>query len=404
MKKIISAILLIFFISFSCVFADVYVKGHTKKNGTYVAPHYRSSPDGSPYNNWSYPGNTNPYTGKTAGGSESTYLNNYYNSNSYSIPSYTSPLYVSPSYTSYPSYVPTSYVSGTDVNSSSYESIPNGYKSYGILFCNSGTYKSNGSCITAPANSTAYGFDNFYCNTGYVKDSANTSCVSNNDMCISKYGAYGYYDTSSSQCACGSGSNFYKNTDGTYTCKTYDMVCQNEFGTNSHGDKDYCYCNTGYEFSFISNKKYCIQSVQCSTGTTKINNQCIQDTVTTDGTQNPQTTSTNTMTDTTCKTTYGSGAELQGDKCYCSKGYMWNTNITSCIEGSYKFNKDLSIGSKGDDVVALKNVLAIQKLYTGFVNTPYDSDTKIAVKYYQEIKKIRQTGAIGPLTRAKLNE
>lgn len=43
---------------------DVHVKGYTKSNGTYVEPHYRSSPDGIHDNNWSVIGNTNPYTGK----------------------------------------------------------------------------------------------------------------------------------------------------------------------------------------------------------------------------------------------------------------------------------------------------------------------------------------------------
>jgi hypothetical protein len=44
--------------------AQVYVHGYTTKNGTYVAPHYRSAPDGNPYNNWSTIGNVNPYTGQ----------------------------------------------------------------------------------------------------------------------------------------------------------------------------------------------------------------------------------------------------------------------------------------------------------------------------------------------------
>lgn len=44
--------------------AQVYVHGYTTKNGTYVAPHYRSSPDRNPYNNWSTVGNVNPYTGQ----------------------------------------------------------------------------------------------------------------------------------------------------------------------------------------------------------------------------------------------------------------------------------------------------------------------------------------------------
>jgi len=63
------------------IVAQVHVKGYYRKDGTYVRPHYRSSPDGNPYNNWSYPGNTNPYTGKVATGNPSTYLNNYYHRN-----------------------------------------------------------------------------------------------------------------------------------------------------------------------------------------------------------------------------------------------------------------------------------------------------------------------------------
>lgn len=45
-------------------FADEYVQGYYRKNGTYVQPHYRSSADGNPYNNYSSRGNVNPYTGQ----------------------------------------------------------------------------------------------------------------------------------------------------------------------------------------------------------------------------------------------------------------------------------------------------------------------------------------------------
>lgn len=41
------------------------VRGYTKKDGTYVAPARRSTPDSSKSNNWSTKPNTNPYTGKT---------------------------------------------------------------------------------------------------------------------------------------------------------------------------------------------------------------------------------------------------------------------------------------------------------------------------------------------------
>ncbi len=48
----------------SAVLADSYVHGYTKKNGTYVEPYYRSSPDSNKFNNYSTEGNVNPYNGK----------------------------------------------------------------------------------------------------------------------------------------------------------------------------------------------------------------------------------------------------------------------------------------------------------------------------------------------------
>lgn len=41
-----------------------YVRGYTKKNGTYVQPHYRTSPNRTKLDNYSTKGNTNPYTRK----------------------------------------------------------------------------------------------------------------------------------------------------------------------------------------------------------------------------------------------------------------------------------------------------------------------------------------------------
>jgi hypothetical protein len=44
--------------------AQTYVHGYTKKDGTFVAPHYRSSPNSTKLDNYSTKGNINPYTGK----------------------------------------------------------------------------------------------------------------------------------------------------------------------------------------------------------------------------------------------------------------------------------------------------------------------------------------------------
>lgn len=72
----------IFILCFILTHAQVHVRGYYRKDGTYVRPHVRSNPDGNPSNNWSYPGNTNPYTWKTATGNPDTYLKNYNNQNS----------------------------------------------------------------------------------------------------------------------------------------------------------------------------------------------------------------------------------------------------------------------------------------------------------------------------------
>lgn len=66
MRTIIAGILvaLTLFTFAAAAFADSYVRGYTRKDGTYVAPHWRSSPDRSYNNNWSVKPNVNPYTGK----------------------------------------------------------------------------------------------------------------------------------------------------------------------------------------------------------------------------------------------------------------------------------------------------------------------------------------------------
>ncbi len=48
----------------SSAFADTYVRGYQRKDGTYVQGHYRSDPNHTKRDNWSTYGNTNPYTGE----------------------------------------------------------------------------------------------------------------------------------------------------------------------------------------------------------------------------------------------------------------------------------------------------------------------------------------------------
>jgi len=64
MKSIIFLAILVTFAFSSIASAEVYVRGHYRNDGTYVAPHYRSDPDGNRDNNWSHKGNVNPHTGE----------------------------------------------------------------------------------------------------------------------------------------------------------------------------------------------------------------------------------------------------------------------------------------------------------------------------------------------------
>lgn len=62
MKSMLAAMAII--VTAAPAFADEYVNGYTRSDGTYVQGHFRSSADGVRDNNYSYQGNTNPYTGK----------------------------------------------------------------------------------------------------------------------------------------------------------------------------------------------------------------------------------------------------------------------------------------------------------------------------------------------------
>jgi hypothetical protein len=83
MRKVVILIICIFFLFINIFDAFsgglVWVRGYFRKNGTYVRPHFRTAPDGIPYNNFSFPGNYNPNTGKITPGNPSTYLERYYN-------------------------------------------------------------------------------------------------------------------------------------------------------------------------------------------------------------------------------------------------------------------------------------------------------------------------------------
>ncbi len=78
MKKLVASLALLLALVFATDALAASVRGYTRKDGTYVRPHTRTAPDGNPYNNYSFPGNYNPNTGKITPGNPDTYLQRYY--------------------------------------------------------------------------------------------------------------------------------------------------------------------------------------------------------------------------------------------------------------------------------------------------------------------------------------
>jgi hypothetical protein len=52
--------------------AQNWTSGYQRRDGTYVQPYRHTVPDATPYNNYGYPGNYNPNTGRITGGNAPT--------------------------------------------------------------------------------------------------------------------------------------------------------------------------------------------------------------------------------------------------------------------------------------------------------------------------------------------
>ena len=64
--KISHTLLILSFIASTSAFAgDVFVHGYTRRDGSYVPAHHRTTPDNTINNNYGTEGNLNPYTGES---------------------------------------------------------------------------------------------------------------------------------------------------------------------------------------------------------------------------------------------------------------------------------------------------------------------------------------------------
>ena len=321
MKKFVLGFLLLIFSFFIATeaYAIVSVKGYYKKNGTYVAPHYRSDPDGIKTNNFSYPGNYNPNTGSITGG------NSYYSSPSYSYPSYSAP--VTPSCPSM----------------STYDSISKNCK------CMSGyvvgtDFLGKQSCISADSKCTTdYGYGAKYnssynkceCRYGYVM--SNSKCVSESSYCSDSlgYGLMSNYNSLTKSCECMSG---YEYTSSGCTIKTtiyYTPSTENydNCPLNSHEsltDSTKCSCNSGYEVNL--SKTACVLKTTCPLNAVLVNNvcSCVDGYIMINDKCISHTENCKNYFGENVYGTVNTSGDNNSSSCYCNAGYSWNINRTLC--------------------------------------------------------------------------
>lgn len=260
MKRIFK-ITIILFLAFFFIFpssnanAYVNVKGYYRSNGTYVAPHVRSNPNGVKYDNYGYKPSQGLYNDSygTKGTTWDTpsYVTDpdYYKGKSL-YENNQSDTYYSPSYNSY-----TPTVTPSCPSMSSYDSILKSCKCY----------------------------------SGYSVETdfmGKETCVSNDSRCQKLLGHNSRYNSLSSECECSYGyeiigstctyksTYFYSPPDPTPANNVYVKTCPINSSLKTDG---LCYCNTGYELSV--DKTACIKKldIACGKHAFLINGSCYCD-------------------------------------------------------------------------------------------------------------------------------
>ncbi len=418
MKKFIVAVLFLFTVFGMTSSADAYVsvKGYYRKNGTYVAPHVRSEPNGVKYDNYGYTpsqGLYNPTYG-TRGTSwdTPTYVTdpdyytgqNIYNS-AHSDTGYT------PSYTSY---TPTP----TCPSNSAYDTLSSGCKcNYGYIVSGSSCVNGNSYCYGKYSYNSEYDSTSKTCKCSYGSrwNDESTSCVTNDSYCTSKYGYGAEAKTFSSECVCKTGYTYdgskcaFKLTNDNVTA-TYPTIVACVANASPINGK--CYCDSGYEIN--STKDGCVVKLTCGTGYILKNNTCI--------------TNTQDCINNYGQNVYGVAVANNNSTCYCNIGYQWNIGQTSCVEiptpvvvsttlvmvtstvqvdltpTQLNFTKDLRVGSRGNEVSKLQIILQ-SKNYLGRLTSSgyFGSLTSVALKKFQKDNGLAVSGYFDQTTRDLFN-
>lgn len=219
------------------------------------------------------------------------------------------------------------------------------------------------------------------------------------EECVALHGSQAYYD---SGCRCKEG--FYMNTR-TNTCEEKPTMysCVREFGENARYNNftNVCECKLNYHFDRTSHR-------------------CVSDNV-------------------LCQRIYGEYSYLNfvNNRCYCSDDHildgggkcvkrptttvMTDTFVTSNVvidlnapvndqiivptASKIIFTKLLQLGSRGDEVARLQEILVARGYLAATAPRGYfGALTKRAVQLFQKEFGILQTGAVGELTKSALNK
>jgi hypothetical protein len=178
--------------------SDVYVKGYYKKNGTYVAPYYRTAPNSTKLDNYSCLDYGNCGT-------------------TYKTPTFT-PVYT-PTYT--PTYVPT-------VNTSKYD------------------------CTSVGGINSFYNFTTNQCDCsfGYAYDSSLKICIDGGTLCRKLYGSTATYNMLGNTCSYTKASVVIPpaNTSPVQAVKVSSYT-SNPCPEHASIVNATCRCDSGYEFT-----------------------------------------------------------------------------------------------------------------------------------------------------------
>jgi hypothetical protein len=107
-------------------------------------------------------------------------------------------------------------------------------------------------------------------------------------------------------------------------CITYNQACQNQYGNNATGDKNNCWCNTGYQWNAA--KTACVaQLPSCPANSSYVSGTCVCN----EGYTTASTGGCITYT-LNCAAKYG---YAHGDKngCYCDAGYEMDATKNLCV-------------------------------------------------------------------------